>query len=267
MNVKRIRILSVIFSCFITGMAPGSDMRHSQALLKQVLLKDIARKFDDKSDLESLNQDTEAEVLKLKPNRASQGPWSHLSKLTITQLGLSTDVEKNEGHMLREFTDYELKQKEVSVNKNGSLMFMTESGFGLRLSSDETYIWVMLATGEIFATKELEEDSSETGVRKVHHSALLKGREKLRGPVASGSLKVFSNGKIRIADEKSGHYAPRGRIKYLLEELEARLGSRAFLTTHSKIKVYDDEDSLSRVDLTRYSESDLTEVMQKAWGS
>lgn len=266
MNVTGIRILSAIFSCMLTEAAFCAEKGQSQPLLKQVLLKGVAKRFEKSKYLDLLIQDTEAGVLRLLPNRATLHPWSHPDRLTITQLGLSTDVEKNEGKMLVEFSPNELERKEISVTKQGALMYVMESGFGLRLNSDENYIWVMLPTGQIFATKEFEVDSSELGFRKVHHSALLHGIDKLIGPVASGSFRVFPNGKIRTIDEKSGHYAPRGRVELFIDELEARMGERTFLNESTKIKNYDGEDSLSRVDLTRYTESELNEVLRKAWG-
>jgi len=253
-NVKNFSIFIVSGMISLQAFA-SSGGKSGGSLLKKALLKNQLVSF-----LPTESEDTESDLKSLGwlANRSSLNPWGDFERLSITTLGMATDVDKALG--LREFSPEELAAKEVSVNSRGMLVQPLGKGFGVRLESDVTYIYVMLQDGRIFATPEKEADSSLYGFVKVHHSALLSGLDKIRGPVAAGEFRVSKKGKISLINESSGHYAPSGRAALVLRELEARCGNKVSEAS-VEINYYEGDKVLKRFEPDLFGEAKLFEFL------
>ena len=125
----------------------------------------------------------------------------------------------------------ERKEYEIFVNKKG--LIVNHLGEIIDTSKSRTIksgsgvgIFVMSPKGRIYL-------SQRHAVGKFHHSSFLKG-----GPVATAGEISIINGKIKMINNRSGHYYPSEKS---LDQLMIELKDRSFDTKDINIKFYTNE--------------------------
>ncbi|GEM_PF-3654259 len=133
--------------------------------------------------------------------------YAQLAPLPMTVHGKQVDTTAVEMGTYHRYSLEDLGCLEVVVDQNGKLCLGSDAfpmnGIG--------YIFVMHSNGKIYATIPVES--------RIFHSSMI--NEEFPSPIAAGTMTVI-DGIPQTFTENSGHFAPAGRLPFVLSELYRR---------------------------------------------